>query len=127
MGYRYSKQIAKSILKILDEDQIDSKSKSIKKIKGSKPSLLSSDKNRYVIREKVYNRFQTFDPPYSPSRMQYKVTFYELKDLKIIEENPDKKNQWKTTDLGHICNIYDHDPKDYKTFYLIWSYICFRG
>ncbi len=39
----------------------------------------------------------------------------------------DQQKEWMTTDLGHICLIYNHDPKHYKTICLFWSHVCFRA
>ncbi len=123
--YKYSSRIAKSILKITDEIPTKHEKYDKLKRKGTKYSNKSDRKNHNVIREKVYEMFQKGEAPRNPSRTQYQITFEELEEMKMIKKEPTK--EFSTTEMGHLCNKYDHDPKSYQKFYFVWAIICFRA
>ena len=126
--YKYSSRIAKTILKVIDDVPLKHEDYKELKRKGTKYSNKSEKKNFYVIREKAYEIFLKEEPPRNPSRSHYQVTFDELVKIEMVEELEEKQpKEFIATDMGHICNKYDYDPKDYKTFYLIWALVCFRA
>jgi hypothetical protein len=126
--YKYHSRIGKMILKLIDEPiPIDSEPKRIKRTKGSKTSLSSYRKNYFTIRAKTYDRLQKLDHSDSPSQNHFHNTFNDLRKWNIITEDPDKKEEFKVTDLGHICNTYNYDPKEYLKLHLVCAHICFRA
>jgi hypothetical protein len=123
--YKYHSGIGKMILKLMNES-IDSEPKRIKRTKGSKPSLSSNRKNYFTIRAKTYDRLQKLDHK-SPCQNHFHNTFNDLRKWNIITEDPDKKEEFKVTDLGHICNTFNYDPKEYLKLHLSCAHICFRA